>query len=277
MAEQLMTHGIKLLKSWFKSTDKQLDAADYFDRAGNLYKIEQKRIEASSAYEKSAECYIEARQNYDAASAYIKAAHCLDEKDPKSINLIILAARLYSEIGNFKSAADIYKDLSNIYSRDQEFNTAVAYMDEAIRLYDGENMKNSIISCEREKAYMLAKDQQYQQAAELFEKIARDYANDHILKFISVDMLTNAAICNLAFDTMATKKALSRYQSIDYKFEVSAHCKFIDDLLEASNAGDLESFTDIIAEYDALYRLDQWKCSALLRLKTRISSDDSIL
>ena len=42
------------------------------------------------------------------------------------------------------------------------------------------------------------------------------------------------------------------------------------DLAEAQEQGDMEKFTDAVAEFDSMTRLDQWKTMLLLRAKKRI-------
>lgn len=46
------------------------------------------------------------------------------------------------------------------------------------------------------------------------------------------------------------------------------------DLADACEAGDSEAFTDSLAEYDNMTRLDAWKTSLLLRVKKRMAAAD---
>ena len=44
----------------------------------------------------------------------------------------------------------------------------------------------------------------------------------------------------------------------------------VQDLADAQEQGDMEKFTDAVAEFDSMTRLDQWKTLLLLRAKKRI-------
>ena len=44
----------------------------------------------------------------------------------------------------------------------------------------------------------------------------------------------------------------------------------VQDLADAQEQGDMEKFTDAVAEFDSMTRLDQWKTTLLLRAKKRI-------
>jgi alpha-soluble NSF attachment protein len=58
------------------------------------------------------------------------------------------------------------------------------------------------------------------------------------------------------------------------QFEVLTHARFlhVQDLAEALEAGDVDKFTDAIAEFDSMTRLDSWKTALLLRSKKRMQT-----
>ena len=47
---------------------------------------------------------------------------------------------------------------------------------------------------------------------------------------------------------------------------------FMQSLAEATEVGDSQKFTDAIAEYDSMTRLDGWKTQLLLRVKKRLTA-----
>lgn len=46
----------------------------------------------------------------------------------------------------------------------------------------------------------------------------------------------------------------------------------VQSLVEAKEVGDSQKFTDAIAEYDSMTRLDGWKTQLLLRVKKRLTA-----
>jgi len=46
----------------------------------------------------------------------------------------------------------------------------------------------------------------------------------------------------------------------------------VQDLTDAVEEGDVDAFTNVIAEYDNLSRLDPWKTSMLVRVKRKLQS-----
>lgn len=47
-------------------------------------------------------------------------------------------------------------------------------------------------------------------------------------------------------------------------------------MADACEAGDSEAFTDSLAEFDNMTRLDAWKTSLLLRVKKRMAAADDV-
>ena len=48
----------------------------------------------------------------------------------------------------------------------------------------------------------------------------------------------------------------------------------VQDLADACEEGDTEKFTNAVAEFDNMTRLDAWKSTLLLRVKKRIPEED---
>ena len=48
------------------------------------------------------------------------------------------------------------------------------------------------------------------------------------------------------------------------------------DLIEGFEGGDADKFTDAIAEFDSMTRLDPWKTTLLLRAKKRIEARNEV-
>ena len=46
------------------------------------------------------------------------------------------------------------------------------------------------------------------------------------------------------------------------------------DLADACEEGDVEKFSQVLAEYDSMTKLDAWKTGILLKVKKRIPEED---
>lgn len=57
---------------------------------------------------------------------------------------------------------------------------------------------------------------------------------------------------------------------VTLEIDVTEHLPSVQDLGDAQEQGDMEKFTDAVAEFDSMTRLDTWKTTLLLRAKKRI-------
>lgn len=73
---------------------------------------------------------------------------------------------------------------------------------------------------------------------------------------------------------MRAKLSIDKYQSLDMTFAGTREFKFLHDLADATAASDGQQFTDIVAEFDKMTRLDNWKTTLLLRIKKSLGEVD---
>ena len=73
-------------------------------------------------------------------------------------------------------------------------------------------------------------------------------------------------------DPVAVNNALERYQEMDPTFTGTRECKFLEELALATEEGDVQQFTNAVAEFDSLSRLDSFKTTILLAAKKIVAS-----
>jgi alpha-soluble NSF attachment protein len=66
---------------------------------------------------------------------------------------------------------------------------------------------------------------------------------------------------------------LSKYQGMDSSFSGTRECALIEKLIQAIENNDSEEFSQSLAEFDRMTKLDDWKTSLLLLVKRNIQSD----
>jgi len=73
-------------------------------------------------------------------------------------------------------------------------------------------------------------------------------------------------------DSVALSNALIKYKEMDPSFDGTRECQFLDDLAAKIEDNDVDGFTLVVAEFDKMSRLDNWKTTLLLRVKKRLNS-----
>lgn len=267
----------KKLNGWGLFGSKYEDAADFYDKAANCYKLGKSWKQAGSAYQKLASCHLKLESKHEAASAYVDAANMYKKiSSEDAARCLNEAVNLFMENGRLNMAARYYKELGDIYEQDQNLEKAMEFFERAADLYQSEEVSSSANECKKKVAQFAAQLEQYPKAVEIFEAIARQSLNNNLLKYSVKGLLLNAGLCQLCRgDVVAIANSLERYQDLDPTFSGTREYKFLSDLAAAIEEEDVERFTDIVREFDSMTRLDPWKTTLLLKAKNNLKEKEN--
>ncbi|KAH9287813.1 hypothetical protein KI387_031930, partial [Taxus chinensis] len=205
----------------------------------------------------SQEFFSQLESKHEAASAYVDAANCYKKINTKdALRCLDLAIDHFVEIGRLSTAAKHYKDIGEIYENEQDFGKAMDYFERAADLFQGEEVNSTANQCQLKVAQCAAQLELYPKAIEIFESVAKETINNHLLKYNVKGYLLNAGICQICRgDTMALNNAFEKYQELDPTFSDTRECKFLAALVLSFDEEDVEKFTDVVKEFDSLTRL----------------------
>ncbi|CAL8465428.1 g4964 [Coccomyxa elongata] len=256
--------------------NKYEDAAELLEKAANHFKLAKAWNEAGQAFEKLAQVHLKQDSRLEAASSYVEAAKCYQKTDKTDVlRALHNAVEYYTEAGRLGMAAKNLREVAETLEKRGLKEEAIEFYNQAADLFAGEEQTSEANKCRLKVAQFSAELEKYQPAIQVYEDVARLSMDNNLLKYSAKGYLLNAGICRICVgDQMAMQSALERYDDIDYTFSSSREGKFVKDLVEAFEAGDAERYTDAIAEYDSMTRLDAWKTTLLLRGKKRLQSND---
>lgn len=255
------------------------EAAEMCSQAGNLLKIEKRWKESGAAYMKAVE-YLEKTDDRDeAASKLVEASKCFRKACdfPVAVQSLEKAVDLLKQRGRFHPAAGHVKTIAELYETDlTDYEKARHYYAEAAELYSGEDSNGLANQCWLKVATFAAQLEQYVQAIEKFEHVARTSLDNNLTKYSAKGYLLNAGLCHLCQDALGARKALEKYRDMDPTFGQSRECQFLANLLDSFDEGDAGKFTGHVAEFDRMTKLDPWKTTILLRIKKQIAEEPSL-
>ncbi|KAJ1919421.1 vesicular-fusion protein S17 [Mycoemilia scoparia] len=268
-------------RSWF-SGYKYDEAAELYERAGNIFKLLKKPKEAGLAFSRAADMYVKAGEPQEASQRYMNASKVLKKEYPQdAINASEKAIKIMVDGGRFYMAASQKKEVAKIYEIDilDKASAKKAY-EVAADWYMGEDSKALANQCLINVASLAGDLGEFQQAIDVFESIAQESVNDNLTKWSVKDYLFKAGLCHLASfeptNPHILGKAIERYKVLDFNFGNTRECTLLQNLYEAVKDGDVESFTNHLADYDQLSPLDNWKTSLLLHTKRRIKESQEV-
>jgi len=258
------------------------ESADDFSKAANLLKMAKEWKQAGATYLRSADLHKQAGAPHEAASCYVNAAGCFRkctaDPDQEAIKCLRLAIEYYTDEGRFSMAAKYEKEIAEIYEAESNFEESMKAYQQSAELYEGENAQSSADQCILKVAQFAAQLERYDQAIEIYEKVASNCLDNNLRKYQAKDFFLRAGICRLCSgDSVGARRALERYQGMDYGFVQEREAKLLDALITAFEELDVEAFTSAIVDYDSISKLDSWKTTMLLRIKKQIKEQDDDL
>ncbi|KAI9895340.1 hypothetical protein PsorP6_019300 [Peronosclerospora sorghi] len=246
-ANKFMEQGEKALKktsffSFGSSSQRNEEASDLFEKAGNQYKIAKNWQKAAEAYEKCARCQVSApflvlncihkdysrmKESSRAAQFYQHAAEALAKVNPMgeefrgsskstddSSHLIVFCAAtdammhyktaisMLCDAGRFSTAAKLQKQVAEIYEKQDNKEEALEAYRSAGDYFAGENQSSSANNMMLKVAQLSAELEKFDAALEIYESIAKSSMESNLLKFNAKSHLLNAGICALATKDM---------------------------------------------------------------------------
>ncbi|KAL3536587.1 hypothetical protein ACH5RR_005048 [Cinchona calisaya] len=267
----------KKINNWGLFGSKYEDAADFYQKAANSFKLAKSWDRAALVFIKLASCHLKLDSKHEAATAYVDAANCYKKTSPKqAVACLDQAINMFLDNHRLSMAARYCKEIGELYEQKQDIDQAVVYFQRAADLFHAEEVTTSANLCNQKVAQFSAQLGNYLKAIELYEQIARYSVNNNLLKYGAKGHLLSAGLCQLCRGdaAVATTNALEKYQDLDPTFSRTREYRFLADLAAAVDEGDVEKFTNVVKEFDSLTPLDAWKTTLLLRMKKALKAKE---
>ncbi|GAA0142966.1 membrane traffic protein [Lithospermum erythrorhizon] len=249
------------LQGWGIFGSNHEDAAQFFDKAANSFKLGKSWNLAGATYVKLACCYTKLDSTHEAANAYADAAHCYKKDNIKeAVPCLQQSVNLFLELGRLNMAARCYKEIAELYEQEGEQNQeqVIAYYEKAAELFQSEDVNISANLCRQKIAHFAVEIDQYAKAIEIYEDIARQSLKNNLLKYGVKSHLLNAGICQLCKGgVVAMNNALDLYQDLDPTFSGTPEYRLLADLAAAIDEEDEVKFTSAVQEYDKISEMNR--------------------
>lgn len=266
---------------WFSSSNTKFEeAGDLYQQAANAFKIEKLFREAGDAHAREAECREKSGESNEAAQAWWNAAKAYKRSHPDlAIQALSQTITHLTKGGRFRQAADREKEIGQIYLQElNDLRKACESYERAGEWYSQEDAQATANACYKDAADLHADLGQYPQAIARYEQVADGSLSSALTKYSVKEYWLRACLCALAMgDPITAKRNLTKYSSLDTTFSSTREAKFINILVDAIEAGDLETFTAAVYEFDQVMKLDNWKTNILLKIKKGLDDEPTVL
>lgn len=276
--DDLVHQAEQALKKWsfFGGSDKYEDAAEKFQRAGNAYKAGKAWGQAASAFKKAAENFQKAKGDTEVTTCLVEAARAyVKAGDSKTATEVLETEALprMVDAGRLTQAAKLHEEVAKMFDDEGQFAEAIEHYEKAADLFSSDNSNSAAGKCKSRVAHLAAQldPPDFEKAAEVFEAVGAESLSSNLLKFGAKGYFQQAVMCLLARgDIVTAEAALNKFKDMDYTFGGSRECKLMEDVCAAFKDGSTDAFTDAVYNYDQISKLDPWKTSVLLKIKSAI-------
>jgi len=266
------------LMSFFSGSSRQEEACDLYTRAANAYKMSKKWKEAGDCFSKVAELQAGLEHNkHESATSFQSAATCYKKCDPNAaIKALHSAIDLLTDNGRFRIAAKLQMEIAELYE------TELVDLEKAVEAYslaadwfsseEGSSPNKALLKV----AQFSAQLGQYERAIEIYEKVGTEAIDNKLLKWGAKEYFLKAGLCRICTgDVLTARRSAERYKEQFPSFQDTREAKFLSDILTACEEEEVGEFTNVVAEYDSMTRLDPWMSSILLQIKNSIGEEDA--
>jgi len=262
---------------WFtSSTTKFEEAGDLYQQAANSFKVDKLFKDAGDAFAREAECREKCKEQNEAANAWWNAAKAYKRGFPDlAIEALTQTILHLTQSGRFRQAADREKEIGQIYLQESnDLRKACESYERAGDWYAQEDANATANTCYKDAADLHAELDEYPQAIARYEQVANHSLTSPLTKYSVKEYWLKAGLCALAMkDTVTAKRNMIKYGTQDTTFSSTREAKFVNALVDAVEAGDEESFTGAVVEFDQVTKLDNWKTGILLKIKRSIQEE----
>lgn len=258
---------------FFGSYAKIDEAAECYQRAGNLFKISKAWQEAADSFLKAAGLLTKISNRHEAASAYIDAGHCFKKFNVNTAeNCYLKAIEIYLDMGRFTVAAKHHQTIAEMYENEPvDYDKVVQHLEQASDYFRGEESISCANRCLLKVAAYSAELENYEKAIIIYENVAATVMDNSLLKYCAKEYFFRAMLCHLCADATNSRSALEKYARRYPTLKDTREYKLVSSLVDFVEEGNVDGLTGAVQEFDSIHRLDRWFTMMLLRIKSKLS------
>lgn len=273
-----VSRGDKILHSFSLFSDKETKlekAMDYYKKASTEFIEKQDFLSYSVLAEKLGDEYFKINE-VDSALRHYKNAQKYylnldtDKYLSVTINKII---PLYTENNDIKNIGKTYHQLAKLIKDDDDHEKTIDYFQKAVGYLETEK-SHDLLSCYTDFTYYLLDYGDVDYASHYIELIIEQMSDSTLLVYRASEYIFMFLLCTMTKnDSVLVKKKLDEYCELVHRFIDSPTCRLIEKLNETYENNDVDKFTDLVHEYDVIYKLKPHEVKLLLNIKKNIQSN----
>jgi alpha-soluble NSF attachment protein len=221
----------------FGRAQKYEDAAEFFAKAGNAYKLANLWQSSGDSFAQAAEAWLQGGDNQtEAINCLIESGNAYKKINPvDAIRAYERAIGMYNEKGRFGMSARYYKEIAELLESDHNTDAASGYYEKAAEMFEHDNKKSNSNTCLLKVAAFSSEKGDLLKAMGIFESIGKESLSSRLGAYSAKGYFFQSLLCCLALgDNVQVNKKIEEYKNTDYSFGASRECEFIVKLVKVS-------------------------------------------
>lgn len=183
---------------------------------------------------------------------------------------------MYCDCGKYDQAGRIRFWIANSYEERNQAKSAIDEYRLTAKYFEANGMDESVLSCQRKIAQMLAESGAFEEASKQYKIIGLKLLRQNLTKYnanqyffqSSILLFVGALKSGSNFDFSNVYDNIRQITEIDLHFELSADCDFLHNIMNVltNNKGTLDEFVDHLYDYTSLYPLQIWSLDIMERV-----------
>ena len=247
-----------------KKSNKYEETSNLLIQAGNIYKVQKSWVKAGEAYKYAGDANIKINNDLRAIDNYYNSAHCYKKNGKSNINYLKMKEKVIELLllnKNYLNIAINYEELSEFYEENGKIDSSIECLRKANQYYnllsDEKSNKYSIYRTYSKLGLLLAQNEKYEEAINIFEKIAIEIFSNKTNE--QNEYFFKSYLCKICI------KDFSEIKNITDEFKKSLENKFIKDIKNSINDSIL--YNKILLNYDSKIYFDSWTSMMLFKIK----------
>ena len=250
--------------SLFFRKERNIEAADLFKQAANLYKINKQRKNFFKCIIKASKIYEESGEIHEAARNYLEGARVAKNVDPDNA---ISYYHKHLELSNNLKHGEIYKEIGEFLKELGRYEESMKYLNDAIDDFTLNNRSYSINSCLDNICRMYLNKRRYKDAGETFIKMAEN------IKISKDRMLFTALLCFIHHDPINAKDKLIEYRNQLIHEDIL----FIENCIDAIITQNGEKMNEILDNFRFVFKVKTEHMQIVEELRKMFSDKNDIV
>lgn len=247
--------------SLFYKKDRNLDAADIFKKAANMYNINKKHTDFLRCMTTAAKIYEDNDEKRKACNCYLESGRIAKQIDPENTESLFCK---YLELTDNVGLGQIYKEIGEFFKTLGRYDEAIKYLTYAISDFNLHDRSYSIYACLDNICRIYINVSNFKDAGETLIKMSNN------VKISRDNLIFTGILCFINYDPMYARDILNS----NYDVLKDEDVEFLEKCITYIINKDTNNLNNILDKFRFKFKVKAEHMNVVKQLKKMIKEND---